>query len=84
MGKKLLAWPILLALLIAISFLIVNLYWFSIIVIEGGINMKNKSLLGEIWDFLKVRKAWWLAPIIIMLVLVGILIVFGQRSTVVD
>lgn len=40
----------------------------------------NRSLLGEIWDFLKVRKAWWLAPIIIMLVLVGILIIFGQSS----
>jgi len=43
---------------------------------------KNKSLLVEIWDFLKVRKAWWLAPIIIMLVLVGLLIVFGQESAI--
>ncbi|MBI2653402.1 hypothetical protein HYX02_01185 [Candidatus Woesearchaeota archaeon] len=41
---------------------------------------KNRSLLAEIWDFLKVRKAWWLAPIIILLILVGILIVFGQSS----
>jgi hypothetical protein len=41
---------------------------------------KNRSLVGEAWDFLRVRKAWWLAPIIIMLVLVGILIVFGQSS----
>lgn len=41
---------------------------------------KNKSLIGELWDFLKVRKAWWLAPIIIMLILVGILIVFSQSS----
>ena len=40
----------------------------------------NKSLLGEIWDFLKVRKAWWLTPIIIMLVLVAVLIIFGQSS----
>jgi len=40
----------------------------------------NKALIGEIWDFLKVRKAWWLVPIIIMLVLVGVLIVFGQSS----
>lgn len=43
---------------------------------------KNKSLLKEIWDFLKVRKAWWLTPIIIMLILVGILIVVGQSSSV--
>ncbi|MEK6901838.1 MAG: DUF5989 family protein [Nanoarchaeota archaeon] len=42
----------------------------------------NKSFLGEIWDFLKVRKAWWLTPIIIMLVLVGALIIFGQSIAV--
>lgn len=40
----------------------------------------NRPLLVEAWDFLRVRKAWWLAPIIIMLILVGILIVFGQSS----
>lgn len=39
---------------------------------------ENKSLFGEVWDFLKVRKAWWLTPIIIMLILVGILVVFGS------
>jgi membrane glycosyltransferase len=43
---------------------------------------KNKSLLGEVWAFLKVRKAWWLAPIIIMLILVGLLIIFSQSSAV--
>lgn len=40
----------------------------------------NKGLIGEFWDFLKVRKAWWLVPIIIMLVIVGIVIIFGQSS----
>jgi len=40
----------------------------------------NKSLIFEVWDFLKIRKAWWLAPIIIMLILVGVLIIFGQSS----
>ncbi len=43
---------------------------------------KNKSLLNETWDFLMERKVWWLAPIIIMLILVGILIIFGQSSAV--
>lgn len=43
---------------------------------------RNKSLFGEIWGFLKERKAWWLAPIIIMLVIVGLLIVFGQSSAI--
>jgi len=39
-------------------------------------------LLKELWVFMKVRKKWWLLPIIIMLVLVGILIIFGQASPV--
>ncbi|HLD00829.1 MAG TPA: DUF5989 family protein [Candidatus Nanoarchaeia archaeon] len=42
----------------------------------------NRSLLGELWDFLRVRKAWWLTPIIVVLILAGILIVFGQSSAV--
>jgi len=43
---------------------------------------KNKSVLMEFWDFLKVRKAWWLAPIIVMLVLIGALIILGQSSVI--
>lgn len=42
----------------------------------------NRSLLGELWDFLKVRKAWWLTPIIVMLLLVAALIIFSQSSAV--
>ncbi len=42
----------------------------------------NKSFLGEFLDFLKVRKAWWLLPIIIMLLFVAVLIIFGQSSAV--
>ena len=40
----------------------------------------NKSLLFELWDFLKVRKKWWLLPIIILLIMSGALIIFGQSS----
>ena len=42
--------------------------------------MANKSAFGEIWDFLKIRKKWWLAPIVIMMLLVGVLLVFAQTS----
>ena len=42
----------------------------------------NKGILIEFWNFLKVRKAWWLAPIIILLILVGILIIFAQSSAI--
>jgi len=40
----------------------------------------NRSLLFELWDFLKVRKKWWLLPTIILLILAGALIIFGQSS----
>ena len=38
------------------------------------------SLAGEFWSFLRVRKKWWLAPIVIILALFGSLIVFTQGS----
>ena len=38
------------------------------------------ELLAEFWAFLRVRKKWWLAPIVIILVLFGSLIVFTQGS----
>ncbi len=41
----------------------------------------NRGLIGELWAFLKERKQWWLLPIILMLVLMGVLIVVGQSSS---
>ena len=38
------------------------------------------SLLKEFWLFLRVRKKWWLLPIIIVMFLVGTLLVFAQGS----
>lgn len=40
------------------------------------------SLIGEFWAFLRVRKKWWLAPIVTMLVLLGALIFLTQGSAV--
>ena len=44
--------------------------------------MAKLEILREFWDFLKVRKRYWLAPIFIILALLGILIVFAQSSAV--
>lgn len=44
--------------------------------------MAKLELLKEFWEFLKVRKKWWLAPIIIVLLLLGTLIVLTQGSAV--
>ncbi|MCG8469341.1 MAG: DUF5989 family protein [Gemmatimonadetes bacterium] len=38
------------------------------------------SLVRELWDFMKVRKKWWLAPVLIVLLMVGTLLVFAQGS----
>ena len=40
------------------------------------------DLTQDIWDFLKVRKKFWLAPLIITIVLMGALLVLTQGSVV--
>ena len=40
------------------------------------------DLVKDIWDYLKVRKKYWLAPLIITIVLMGGLLVFTQGSVV--
>ena len=40
------------------------------------------ELLKDIWDFFRVRKKYWLAPLIITIVFMGILIIYTQGSVV--
>ncbi len=40
------------------------------------------ELAREFWLFLKVRKKWWLAPIVIVLGLMGLLIVLTEGSAI--
>ena len=42
--------------------------------------MENQSIVAEFIDFLKVRKKFWLAPIIMVLLLLGGLIVLAEYS----
>ena len=42
--------------------------------------MSKLSILAEFWEFFKVRKKWWLAPIILFLVLFGSLLVLTEGS----
>jgi hypothetical protein len=39
-------------------------------------------LIRELWDYMRVRKKFWLVPIIITLLLVGALIFFAQGSVI--
>jgi hypothetical protein len=38
------------------------------------------EFLKDIWLFMKERKKFWLAPVIIILLLLGVLIVFSSGS----
>ena len=42
--------------------------------------MSRPSLLGELWAFMRVRKKWWLLPLILVMLAVGLLITLAQGS----
>jgi hypothetical protein len=42
--------------------------------------VKRNSLAAELWAFMRVRKKFWLLPIILVMFLVGTLLVFAQGS----
>jgi len=44
--------------------------------------MANQSIITEFWEFLRVRKKYWLLPIVFVLALLATLIVFTESSVV--
>lgn len=42
--------------------------------------MANQSTITEFWEFLRIRKKYWLLPIVTVLLLFGALIVFTESS----
>jgi hypothetical protein len=40
------------------------------------------DLLQDLWGFMKERKKFWLMPIILMLLLLGVLLVLAQGSAI--
>ncbi len=40
------------------------------------------DFLSDLWGFMRERKKFWLAPIVIVMVLLGVLIVVSQGSAV--
>ena len=40
------------------------------------------AVIGQVWGFMRVRKKFWLAPILLSMVLLGLLIVTAQGSAV--
>jgi hypothetical protein len=42
--------------------------------------MARRGLVVDMWDFLRIRKKLWLAPLIIVMLLIGALLVFAHGS----
>ena len=44
---------------------------------------ENKfAIISEFWEFLKVRKKWWLGPIVLLLLMMSLLIIMTEGSAV--
>ncbi len=41
---------------------------------------RNRSILVEMWSLLRAERKYWLAPIVITFLLVGLLLLFAQSS----
>ena len=44
--------------------------------------MSKLSILLEMWNFLRIRKKWWIAPIVIFLILFGVVFVLAEGSVI--
>lgn len=44
---------------------------------ESARESSKQGLFSELWDFLAANKKWWLAPIILILLVFGVLIILG-------
>ena len=42
--------------------------------------MSRLSILKQFWSFLRVRKKWWLMPIVFFLITLGLILVVGKGS----
>jgi hypothetical protein len=40
------------------------------------------AIVKEFWQFLRMRRKWWLAPILIVLLLMAVLIVLTESSAI--
>lgn len=42
--------------------------------------MNKFSILKEFWNFLRIRKKWWLVPIVFFLLTLGVILVAAKSS----
>jgi hypothetical protein len=44
--------------------------------------MAKMEIVGELFEFLWARKLWWMIPITLFLLFIGVLLVFSESSAV--
>ncbi len=42
--------------------------------------LSKLAIFGELWAFMRVRKKWWLGPIIMIIVLLSLIIILTEGS----
>lgn len=42
--------------------------------------MGKLSIFAELWSFMRVRKKWWLLPMLLLITTLGLILVFAQGS----
>ena len=50
----------------------------AVIAVVIWLNRQRLGLLVEFWHFMRVRKRWWLLPIIVALIFLGVFIVLVE------
>ena len=43
--------------------------------------MSSHGIASELWKYMRVRKKFWLAPVILLMMIVGAVLIFAQGST---
>lgn len=42
--------------------------------------MSKLAIFSDLFAFLRIRKKWWLLPLVFLIVILGIILVFAQGS----
>jgi hypothetical protein len=48
--------------------------------LERAARAPRRGILADVWGFLGQNKKWWLTPIILVMLLVGVLVVLGGSA----
>lgn len=44
------------------------------------LTMHKLSIFVELWHFMRIRKQWWLFPLLCILLMLGLMLIFAQTS----